>query len=805
MRRLFAAVIWLALLFPAAAQDTPVPITAENAAALHRLGSVGSALHAEVTYSPDGRYLLASTTDATYAYALNRLDAASKVFPFTRVTFDAAGFLVGAGQRWNLDTGLSVGIAPSLRILRGEESPSTIIEVVKPGGEVTTLDTGIREPIARTAISSDYSRLAVAVTFPVVGEYQRLRQPTVYLFALPSGDLIAALPQEGNGDSVSQLFFTMTDGYSVLGVETLTGSHISHGALGLYRASTGELLDGFSGTIPQPMVRNASGAFAVLLRTRMIVYGTGSTLGTFDPGLDPNDTPAIAVSASGLFLVNDVDEKVSLLPFGADGRPGEIVTVRFDGPMLSFPRFIGRSVVYGASGSFFAWDTAAPAGGPREILSGQLSGSRIFSPDFTRYLAQLDADRQALHDAATGGVLMELPRWAVFSPDWSSLAYWDGGSLIVRDVATGDVTTLDILPGYLGRVADVMSDITVFTGAALHVVDLDPARGPGIEPLTLDGIHTDAMLFNGGLCLATFAPAEGGMNRLTLHALNTEAACDPAEYLTGLDPQSAVVTPFGTYLAGFTTYCDSPYAYPSANIYPLRGQPAGELPIILHIMFACGRYAFAFTPDYETIYYADGFLRRSALALGDESWDTLLGYVDSVEQTQDFVTSVFLSPDGRQLALVVEAQEEERDPNARVTGRLGGGPRTVEVFDIADLYEGALRRDVRPLRAIPGAAFAAFSPDGKYLVTDTGLYALESAAETLTVRGAVSAFSPDSALLATYQDGFVTLWGMPEPDAHNFPLAQYAIGGVQELQFSADGARLYVIRAGEVQSWGVAE
>ncbi|MBK8136659.1 MAG: hypothetical protein IPK52_12590 [Chloroflexi bacterium] len=798
MRRLFAVVIWLALLLPAAAQDAPVPIAPENAAALQMLGRVGSALPMSIVYSPDGRYLLASTTDATYAYALDRLDAAPKVFPFTRVTFDAGGFLVGAGQRWNLDTGLSVGTAPALRILRGEERQTAIIEVVKPGGETIRVQTGIREPIARTAVSSDYSRLAVAVAFPVVGENQPLRQPTVYLFALPSGDLIAALPQKGNGDSVSQLFFTMTDGYSVLVVETLTGSHISHGALGLYRASTGELLDGFSGTIPQPMVHNASGAFAVLLRTRMIVYGTGSAIGTFESALDPNDTPTLAVSASGFFLVNDFDEKLSLLPFGADGQPGEIVTVPFDGPMLSFPRFVGRHVVYGASGSFFAWDPAAPAGGPREILSGQLSGSRGFNPDFTRYLAPLDADRQALHDAATGGVLMELPKTAVFSPDWSSLAYWDNGSLVVHDLNTEQVTTLDILSGYLGRVADVMSGSAVFTGAALRVVDLDPASGPGIEPLTLDGIHTGAMLFNGGLCLATFAPAEGGMNRLTLHGLNSEAACGPAEYLTNLTPESSVVTPFGTYLAGFSTYCDSPYAYPSANIYPLRGQPAGELPIILHIEFGCERSTFAFTPDEATIYYTDGMLRRSPFSAAEgetELSETLLGYYDPASGAERFASGVFLSPDEKHIAVQVS------DTGGTETVQ----SRMIEVFALRDLREGVLRRDVRPQRTIPGATFAAFSPDGEFVVTDTGLYALESAAETLAVRGTVSAFSPDSALLASYQDGYLTLWGMPEPDALNFPLAQYAVGGVQRLAFSADGTRLYVIRAGEVQIWGVSE
>jgi WD40 repeat protein len=165
-----------------------------------------------------------------------------------------------------------------------------------------------------------------------------------------------------------------------------------------------------------------------------------------------------------------------------------------------------------------------------------------------------------------------------------------------------------------------------------------------------------------------------------------------------------------------------------------------------------------------------------------------------VEYSYARIASVFLSPDEEKIAVYVEDSK----------GSDWVQERYIEIFALDDLEPGTLRRDVRPLQIIPDATVATFSPDSRYVATDKGLYSVEFSNQTPAINGTISAFSPDSQVLATYQDGFVTLWRVPQPNANNFPLAQYDVRGARELAFSEDGTRLYVIRAGEVQVWGIA-
>jgi len=55
----------------------------------------------------------------------------------------------------------------------------------------------------------------------------------------------------------------------------------------------------------------------------------------------------------------------------------------------------------------------------------------------------------------------------------------------------------------------------------------------------------------------------------------------------------------------------------------------------------------------------------------------------------------------------------------------------------------------------------------------------------------------------TYHDGTLTLWDLTTETEISAPIAQYHLDGVRELAFSPDQTALYIMRAGEVQVWGV--
>lgn len=61
------------------AQSVQTPITPDNAPDLQPLTTVGSALPANLAYSPDGRYILAGTTDYTAVYRTDDLTLAPKI------------------------------------------------------------------------------------------------------------------------------------------------------------------------------------------------------------------------------------------------------------------------------------------------------------------------------------------------------------------------------------------------------------------------------------------------------------------------------------------------------------------------------------------------------------------------------------------------------------------------------------------------------------------------------------------------------------------------------------------------------
>ena len=126
----------------------------------------------------------------------------------------------------------------------------------------------------------------------------------------------------------------------------------------------------------------------------------------------------------------------------------------------------------------------------------------------------------------------------------------------------------------------------------------------------------------------------------------------------------------------------------------------------------------------------------------------------------------------------------------------------IEVFNVEDLQTGARRIDTQPALVIENASIPIFSPDSETIATNGGMFRdLYSAIRT--VDATIITFTEDSQLLATYQDGNLTLWNLAQ--FSQYPLAQYEVAGVRELGFSSDGTSLYVVRDGDIQVWQVDE
>lgn len=793
MRQQIGLLICLLALTSALAQESTQAITVDSAASLRLISAAGSALPGTLQFSPDSRYIVASTTDQTYLYTVDDLSAAPKIFPFTRFTFDDDAFLVADGLRWNLDTGLSVGIAPSVTVLPADGEHAATVEIVKPGGETIRVETSITQPLRHSLVNDDYSVLAIATD----GDYRLRTQPAIHLYHLPSGEQIAALPQSGN-DPIDRIFFTESGATPmVVALGSNFYDEYDSGFAAMYEAESGALIAEFSGrTFGQPGTA-ADGKFGYALQSGVLVYGTGERIGSFEYEGQP---VSVNVGDAGLALV--AVDRLNTVVFAEEGLPVHNSELEVPPYYESSPVIIGDSLVYNVLDVFTIIGLQAPDATRRTVATEPDVSQVQIDPTLTRYSYVDPNGHRIVRNLERGDVLVEAAHPGALSPAWSHIAYWEAGRLIVVDAMSGQETMLEILPTYRGRVVDFVPGVVVFIGTTMQVVDLDPTHDADIGTIARETPPTEVLLFHSGLCLVTLDHVRDEAPLVTIYELNTEVGCEPARYRLNVVAGNTVVSPRGTYIGTYDPYCDAPYGSPETRIYPLRGFPEAE-PSNVIWFFACGPNTYALRSDEKVAYIAaSGYgLRRADLATQDVSYGhvefmtPLLAYSDPPTGTSQFFDAVFLSPDDERIAVTVA----EYNQSDYVTSYF------IEVFALDDLHEGTQRRDVRPLLTVPDASYAKFSPDGRTIVTDTGLYSIEDADVTRAVDGTISTFSPDSQLLATYQDGFVTLWRVSQSGANNFPLAQYKISDVRELVFNADGTSLYVVRSGEVQVWGVTQ
>jgi hypothetical protein len=222
---------------------------------------------------------------------------------------------------------------------------------------------------------------------------------------------------------------------------------------------------------------------------------------------------------------------------------------------------------------------------------------------------------------------------------------------------------------------------------------------------------------------------------------------------------------------------------------------------------ACDADQYTFTKD-ETILFASYGCRILRFRLDEieesvdiishqDPWELVEEYTffngcsGSNSPSSDRITALQLSPSDNFIIVIVNnitRIETTDETQTFFTPRI----------DIYKLNEE--RTDFYLGFSLPEATSIVFSPDEAYMATDVGLWSQSGYSRNSAVDGTISAFTSDSQLLATYQDGNVTLWSVNSP----IPLAQYSLSNVRQLAFNKDSTRLYIVRDGDVQVWGVA-
>jgi WD40 repeat protein len=779
------------------AQETRTPITAENATQLTPQYTIGSALPGKLAFSPDGRRIAIGTSEQTFVYDALELDVDPPVvFTFSDFEFNAAGELIAEGKRWNMRTGMSTGVAAAIHVHPPTtEQPNTVVEVVKPGGETIKIDTGFPYPVVATAVNEDYRLAAVAMRpdHPLYGE------PTVYLYALPSGRLTAAFPQVS--PVLRNLFFVAG---STL-ISDFWQPQAASGAVSVYNATYG--IPEYAQSYSTAGVRRSPDGKTVLFEAdqgMLVVLGEGlHRQFPYSPETNPNPDEYdyyppphalgnrhIGIATHGFIEIFDLQgaAEPSRVPLDDADTIYGFSFVDNDRKLLisaSPPRIL---------------DLEQPGAQPIELnVDGGYFQS--INDDATRYTVGLDDGKLSIRDVESGETLAELPNGAVVNSSYSQAVYWEGGRAVVHNLITDRSTEFEIIGGYLGKVVGIHAPtgVGVFAGQTVVLADLETNTVETIDvPFVPDGVD-----FN-----------EDGSVMLMNRQFQDTPREHPALAIWDIESETAVSFEGGDglwHISRIGKYITS--AFDSCRWYE-DGGPSGTLHHadvskfhlfrpLLYVSGGCLDNVFGYAPNDEIVYtssfsglYAISSERLNAATETLNLESPLLSYTTGDRYNFDIIMGVVVSPDGSLIALSL--QRESLDESAPPVGY-----RT-EIFSIDSLQTRVRRVDVIPLLTIDGATTATFSPDSAFVATNAGAFSVKNR-KLLNTDATISAFTTDSRFLATYESGSIVLWNIAEAYSNPYPLAQYEVADVRELGFSSDGTSLYVVRDGDIQVWQVDE
>ncbi|GAB4511547.1 MAG: hypothetical protein OHK0046_09770 [Anaerolineae bacterium] len=272
-------------------------------------------------------------------------------------------------------------------------------------------------------------------------------------------------------------------------------------------------------------------------------------------------------------------------------------------------------------------------------------------------------------------------------------------------------------------------------------------------------------------------------------------------------PQTRLTTPDGRFIIDRNFSCGQDAA---GRISVFEGQTE-ELLYSWSTGHSCGVYDQFLTPDgtrlvvsYENIVAILPISDLAKEAAQDErgipSGLATVGGVGFPNFPHDRIRDITLSPDGKQLAVSLL---HENVVNAQLV--TSHSVQVFRFFDLLDEYPNPYRQpQLEPAFTIPDAHYVLFGPNSTWLITNAGLWNVNTGQKVNDITTTLAAFSPNGHVLAVANKEKVILWAMETlVNRETAPLAVLPLRDVESLRFSGDGTQLLIVRAGEQQVWSI--
>jgi WD40 repeat protein len=806
--------------------NTDLPaITPDNAARFTELARIDGTLQGQLAWS--GNLLAVGTTAGVQLFDTAHPDEPPMTITGdVNIAFNEAGdTLISGGQRWDVETGDSLGViepetdsvfSPSgnIEVTSSLVDGSIVVQLNNVNtGEVIALNTQRPSGYIRPVFSPDEQ--VVAFLFAISNEYGA----HVQLWRLTDGNILAILNQQL--EYFDDVRFH-ADG-DLLVVTTFTDAVYSSifEDVQIYDGHTGERLriDHLSTTLP--VAYSFDHALMAFGTTRGIELWSDHEIGLLECGVN-NEIMGYA----GNPLFSPTDYSIAAYQFNGAGAIWHLDssgTLIEPCVILETDTYI-TGMAYSADGTLLAgatndkmvylWDAQTGVERFRLNVGGLYSFTMRFHPTENKLLIEQFADGYQVWDTTTGEQLLTAPRGAVLNADWSRAAYWDGG--IVRVINGVDEITFTVIEDYLGTTAAMnpTRQWVAFVGAEIGIYDLQtgdqvfnlPIENPGTQVIfNPQGTH---MLIR--IDPIVYSPSTA----VTLQIWDTANLNEPiSQFETPNIGRDYLFSPNGELLA----HNQELYGEGGYGSEILFDTATGER----LVSWEHGDYG-----DNSHAFSLDGSLL--ATGRGDRSialWDVAatleqtpqrenstrvegVMYAELRLPSASFVIEferIVFSADGEWIAAQVFNRQH---PESSIPSSTD-----VYVWSLTEaLGQGGVIED--GYIEFPNATAPHFSPSGDWLVTKDVEFDILRLWETATgdelhvfPETRLSAFSPDESILVTYGANGLTLWDVSTLMGDNTaPLITLTDlpENVQEIAFNEAGTLLFVRYTNGVNIYGIA-
>lgn len=808
--------ILLALIPAHALPENLATIDADNASQIQKLSSFGSALQGQLHWSPDGRYLAIGTSENIQVYDRQNTGNSPVLIdiPGTDFTFNQAGEIISDGQRWNAETGeLIVTVEPpvpventypDIEIGNDQNNDTFLLTVTRSDGSIRHLSIDNQYSFSEIIFSSD-ENYAVLILDVWDGDYYNYT--FFQLWDIDDGTIITDLLEIY--EPYYSISFFADDTLLLFSADSEEGLHA---VVLIWDVVTGERLSS-SGSLPvlfspdgNLLASQEFGGISLWANQKIgtLMYNPSNPSERWMPYLmqfSP-DSETIATPLTRAILLWDVSsDEVPLEPY-----------LRIN------TRDVITRLIYSPDGRYIAsienngiveiWDAeTGEARAELQILSEAFlpRGVQFSSDSLALQVRDIDGEAYIIDIENNTTLTVEMPRTAIINSDWTQAAYWQGGLVQIVSLETGEITDIELISDYYGRLIGFTPDgLAFFVGESLRGYDVYSEAIIFEQAIADNETYGLEISDDGNLFVLTKRPSNSVEIWELSNRIEPVTALMNDNYYAG----AVLFSPDGQYISEIRGACGHGGGGSMSGVWDAL---SGERLNSFYPVGLCGPYDHVFTPDSEWliiawdmnihINYVEELIAETPLPVDGPQYSTGLYYNNHNYR----VRQIILSPDAEFLAVQLEGIESWIDVPSNESPSIPESK--IDIFRMSDILESTDYR-AEPLisSSISGATQVIFSPDSQWLLTDNGFWNTETGEQLASVSGTAAAFNPDGTILATYQSGQVNLWNVAELLAGDENvLAIFEIDSVNELVFNDDGTVLFVRRAGDLQLWGVVD